>query len=75
MKNLVNQNLDEFIYESKKIPKSKKAKEKKFSKTMSHWKEGELNIGKSNKKVPRTKNGQKQAVAIALSQTGQSKKD
>ena len=42
---------------------------------MGEWKEGELNIGKSDKKVPRTKEGQKQAVAIALSQTGQSKKD
>lgn len=42
---------------------------------MHHWKEGEQHIGKSDKKVPRTKEGQKQAVAIALSQTGQSKKD
>jgi len=75
MKNLVNESLDEFLEESEKVPTSKTGKAKKFHKVMSHWKEGEQHIGKSKKKVPRTKEGQKQAVAIALSMTGQSKKD
>jgi hypothetical protein len=74
LKNLVNENLDDFL-EEKSVPKTKKGKEKKVKKTMGEWKEGELNIGKSKKKVPRSKKGHKQAVAIALSQTGQSKKD
>lgn len=73
MKNLVNQNLDEFLNEAKKVPKTKKRKEEKFKKVMHHWKEGEQHIGKSDKTVPKTKKGQKQAVAIALSMTGQSK--
>jgi hypothetical protein len=73
MKNLVNQNLDEFLYEKEDVPKTKKGKEEKFEKVMHHWKEGEQHIGKSDKKVPKTKKGQKQAVAIALSMTDQSK--
>lgn len=75
MKNLVNENLDDFLDEASRKPMTKKNKEKKFKKTMKHWKEGELNIGKSKKKVPRTKKGQKQALAIAFSQSGQSKED
>jgi len=75
MKNLVNEDLDSFMDEAKRKPMTKKGKEKKFKKTMDEWKEGELNIGKSKKKVPRTKKGHKQAVAIALSQSGQSKED
>lgn len=39
----------------------------KMKKVMDEWDKGELNIGKSNKKVPHTKKGQKQAIAIALS--------
>lgn len=74
MKNLVNANLDEFLFEKEGVPKTKKGKEKKFKKVMHHWKEGEQNIGKSDKKVPITKEGQKQAVAIALSMSGQSNK-
>lgn len=74
MKNLVNQNLSEFINEAKKMPKTKKAKEAKFKKVMHHWKEGEQNIGKSDKKVPKSKKGQKQALAIAFSEAGMSKK-
>lgn len=70
MKNLVNANLDEFLDESKRTPKTKKAKEAKFKKVMKHWKEGEQHIGKSDKKVPKTKKGQKQAVAIAYSESG-----
>ena len=73
MKNLVYESLDE-LYESKKVPRTKKGKQRKFKNTMGEWKDGELNIGKSDKKVPRTKEGHKQAIAIALSQTGQSKK-
>ena len=44
---------------------------RKISKVMREWKEGELNIGNSDKKVK----SQKQAVAIALSQAGLSKKE
>jgi hypothetical protein len=73
MKNLVNQNLDEFLNEAK-VPKTKKAKKEKMAKVMHHWKEGEQHIGKSKKKVPRTKSGQKQAIAIGLSMSGQSNK-
>jgi len=74
MKNLVNENLDDFLNENE-VPTTKKGKEKKFKKVMKHWKEGEQNIGKSKKKVPRTKEGQNQALAIALSMSGQSKKE
>ena len=74
MKNLVNENLDEFLLsEKEKMPKTKKAKDEKFSTVMSHWKKGKQHIGKSDKTVPRTKEGQKQAVAIAMSMTGRSK--
>ena len=66
MKNLVNTNLDEFLNEAKKEKKTKG--EKKFEKVMHHWGEGEQHIGKSKKKVPRTKKGQKQAIAIAFSE-------
>jgi hypothetical protein len=44
--------------------------QKKISKVMKEFKRGELNVGKSPKKVK----SQKQAVAIALSQAGMSKK-
>lgn len=48
----------------------KKAKAKKMEKVMKEYKKGELNIGKSPKKVK----SQKQAVAIGMSVSGQSKK-
>jgi hypothetical protein len=48
----------------------KKAAAKKVAKVMREYKKGELNIGKSSKKVK----SKKQAVAIALSQAGMSKK-
>ena len=44
--------------------------EKKISKVMREYKASELNIGKSPKKVT----SRKQAVAIALSQAGMSRK-
>jgi hypothetical protein len=44
--------------------------QKKVSKVMREFKKGELNIGKSSKKVK----SKKQAVAIALSQAGMAKK-
>jgi hypothetical protein len=48
----------------------KSAAQKKISKVMKEFKAGELNVGKSKKKVK----SKKQAVAIALSQAGMSKK-
>lgn len=44
--------------------------QKKISKVMKEYKKGELNIGKSAKKVK----SKKQAIAIALSEAGKSKK-
>jgi hypothetical protein len=44
--------------------------QKKISKVMREFKKGELNIGKSSKKVKNPK----QAIAIALSEAGQSRK-
>lgn len=68
---LVCESLEDFLL----VEKKKETKEqKKFHKVMSHWKEGEQHIGKSKKKVPVTKKGQKQAIAIAFSQIGKSKK-
>lgn len=46
----------------------------KIAKVMHKWKQGKENIGKSDKTVPVTREGQKQAVAIALSQAGLSNK-
>ncbi|MCK9446415.1 hypothetical protein M0Q50_05950 [bacterium] len=70
MKNLVHTNLDDFLNEKENSKlKTKKEKMAKFKKTMGEWKEGELNIGKSNKKVPKTEKGRKQAIAISMSQT------
>ena len=44
--------------------------DKKVRKVMKEFKKGELNIGKSKKKVT----NRKQAIAIALSEAGMSKK-
>ena len=44
--------------------------QKKISKVLKEFKRGELNVGKSPKKVK----SQKQAIAIALSQAGISKR-
>lgn len=70
MKNLVNKNLDDFLFEKESIPKTKKEKNKKFEKVMHHWKKGEQHIGTSKKKVPKTERGRKQAIAIGLSSAG-----
>jgi len=48
---------------------------RKVKKVMHEWKQGELNVGTSSKKVPRTRRGQRQAIAIALSEAGLSKTD
>jgi hypothetical protein len=47
-----------------------KKPEKKIKKVMKEFKKGELNIGKSKKKVK----NRKQAIAIALSEARKSKK-
>jgi uncharacterized metal-binding protein len=54
----------------KKCPKGKKAKARKMAKVMREYKKKTLKIGKSKKKVK----SRKQAVAIALSEAGLSKK-
>ena len=48
----------------------KKAANKKISKVLREFKKGELNIGRSPKKVK----SKKQAIAIALSKAGKSKR-
>ena len=53
-----------------KKPTTKKGKMAKVSKVMREFKEGSLNVGKSTKKV----SSPKQAIAIALSSSGISKK-
>lgn len=53
-----------------KKPTTKAGKLAKVNKVMKEFGKGELNIGKSPKKVT----SQKQAVAIALSSAGMSKK-
>lgn len=56
----------------KKIkPKSKPAKKEKMKKVMDEWKEGELHSG--SKKGPKV-TSREQAIAIGLSESGQSKK-
>jgi len=63
MKNLVNENLDDFLFESRKSKG-----DKKFSTVMHHWKQGKQHIGKSKKYVPKSKKGMRQALAIAFSE-------
>lgn len=48
----------------------KKAAAKKVARVMREFKKGELNIGKSSKKVK----SRKQAVAIAMSQAGMARR-
>ena len=45
-----------------------------MAKVIGEWAGGKLNIGKSEKTVPETPAGRKQAVAIGLSMMGKSKK-
>lgn len=56
---------------ARKAPRTKSAKQAKVKKVMDEWKAGTLHSG--SKKGPVVKS-QKQAVAIALSQSGQSRK-
>ena len=78
MKNLVNQNLDEFLFEAKKKPITKKAKEKKFKKVMKEFGKDELKPYRADKPLKSKKEGgtrkeHKQALAIAFSEAGMSK--
>jgi hypothetical protein len=60
------------INEARKKPVSKKGKKAKFDKVMGEWKKGKLRSGsKTGKKVT----SQKQALAIAFSESGQSKNE
>ena len=56
---------------AKPVPKTKAGKKAKVKQVMDEWKSGTLHSG--SKQGPVVRN-QKQAVAIALSQTGQSRK-
>lgn len=49
-------------------PQRKGAAKRKLKKIFHEWKAGTLNIGRSKKKVPRSKRGHRQAIAIALSE-------
>jgi hypothetical protein len=55
----------------KKTPTTKLGKQKKISKVMSEYKAGTLNTGSKKGPIVTSK---KQAIAIALSQAGMSKK-
>lgn len=55
----------------KKTPSTKKGKQEKIAKVMREYKAGTLNTGSKKGPVVKSK---KQAIAIALSQAGMSKK-
>ena len=56
---------------AKKKPRTKAAKARKVDKVMKEYKEGKLHSG--SKKGPKVRS-RKQAIAIALSESGQSRK-
>jgi len=56
---------------AKRVPRTKAGKKAKVKQVMDEWKSGQLHSG--SKKGPIVKS-QKQAVAIALSQTGQARR-
>jgi len=55
---------------AKRVPKTKAGKQAKVKKVMDEWKGGTLHSGSKKGPVVRS---QRQAVAIALSQSGQSR--
>jgi hypothetical protein len=56
---------------AKRVPRTKAGKQAKVKSVMDEWKAGTLHSGSKKGPVVRS---QKQAVAIALSQTGQARK-
>jgi hypothetical protein len=79
MKNLVNESLDEFLNEAKKKPMTPRGKEKKFKKVMKEFGKGKLKPYHADKPLSSKKQGgtekeRKQALAIAYSEAGLSKK-
>jgi hypothetical protein len=79
MKNLVNQNLDEYLFEAKKGRKKGPGKNPKFRKVMREFGKGELKSYHGKKPLkPKEEGGTKkelaQAKAIAYSEAGLSKK-
>lgn len=56
---------------ARKVPTTKAAKKAKVKTVMHEWKQGDLHSGSKKGPIVRS---QKQAVAIALSQSGQAKR-
>jgi len=74
MKNLVNENLEEFLKEScGKKPTTKKGKEKKLEKVTKKVFAGKQKTNTGKKLNPHSKKDREQGLAIAYSEAGLSK--